>query len=187
MSTHGGVAGKHAKLLEQALALKNVDTWAGSATKGGQDDIARAYQTMMETLGGSLDFGSDTGSPAVLDSVRRYMEGRSADTTRFNTAIQGQALQQKNAIMLNQIAPTLDETGALVESLRMLDQEKAALRRAQYINLGISGAGLGLQVLGLGLGGGGSAPTAIPAARPPSGGGGPQVDPYYNYEYWNTA
>lgn len=141
MALRGGVGGKKAKFYEQALAIKGVNDWEQSATAGGEDDIARAYQTMLENLGGNLGASADAGSPAVLDTIRRYVEGRASDTRRFGTAIKGQAADKRNAILLGQIAPTLDETGTLVESLRMLNQEQAALRRAQYQNLALSGAG----------------------------------------------
>lgn len=149
LSAKGGVAGKRAKYYTQLLAMNNVEEWGKEAAAGGQDDIARAYQTLTEQFAGSLGANVDMGSPAVLDAVRRYVEGRSADTARYTHEIKGQTMAAKNAILLGQIAPTLDETGALVEALKMLKQEEAGLRRAQYINLGMNAAGLALGAGGL--------------------------------------
>jgi hypothetical protein len=141
LASRGGVGGKKAKYLTQLLALKNTETAAGVAKTSGTDDVARAYQTMGEQFTGVLGTGVDVNSPALLDAVRRYTEGRSSDTQRLLTNLTGQEMAQKNAILLQQIAPTLDETGALIESLKMLKEEQDALRGAQMGSL--IGGGIG--------------------------------------------
>jgi hypothetical protein len=127
----GAQGGKRAQFLAQSVALKNVGSAAEVARTTGTDDVARAYQTMAESFAGTLGVDADMSSPALLDAVRRYTEGRSSDTQRLLTGLKGQETAQTNAILLGQIAPTLDETGALVEALKMLKQEESALADAQ--------------------------------------------------------
>jgi hypothetical protein len=150
LAAQGGVQGKKAKLYTQLIALQNTGEAAKIAATTGTDQVAKAYQTNTEAFTGALGPGVDVNSPALLDAIRRYTEGRSSDTQSLLTNLKGQEFAQKNAILLNQIAPTLDETGALVESLKMLKQEQNSLRNAQYTQLGMSAAGMGLKAFGVG-------------------------------------
>lgn len=171
MAQKGGVMGKRAKLFGQNLAMKEIDTWEQAATSAGTDDISRAYQNMTNEFVGALGPGVDVSSPAVLDAIRRYTEGRGSDTARYAHGVSGQAAQARSNALLG-IATTLDETGTLVESLKMLKDEQDALRRAQYMNLGLSAVGLGttaaLMGSGAGAGTAGAGSTAVPI-NPASG------------------
>lgn len=151
MAQKGGVMGKRAKMLTQGMEIKNLE----GVAKGGEDDIARAYENMTNQFTASLGPGVDVGSPAVLDAVRRYMEGRSSDTMRWSHTIAG----EKNNI-LSGIASTLDETGSLVDSLKMLKDEQDMYRRSLYMNLGMGAAGLGVAGAGALSGGSAGATTA---------------------------
>ena len=136
-SRRGGKGGRTAAFYQQQISMKEVDTQAGKVTARGSDDIARAYQNMGQQLTGMLGADVDVSSPAVLDTARRYIEGRSTDTARYAGTVETQAINAKNAIRLGQIAPTLVETGDLISALKMLDQEQESLRRAQMLNAGV--------------------------------------------------
>lgn len=131
ISRRGALGGKRAKGMVEAIELGNVDENEALVASRGQDDIARAYQTMSESLAGTLGVDMDTASPAVLDAVRRYTEGRSSDTTRYLSQVKESANLQRNQILAGQVAQTFDETGMLVESLRMLEEEQSLLNKAQ--------------------------------------------------------
>lgn len=149
MSERGGVLGKRSKFLTQTLNLKEIDKQEDLAKSRGSEDIARAYQNLSEGFATSLSGDVDMGSPAVLDAVSRYMEGRSTDTTRYLGDITARASEARMGV-LGGLATTLDETGALVDALKMLKEEQDALRKAQYMQLGTSVLGMGVQSLGFG-------------------------------------
>lgn len=137
LSQRGGTSARAAAGYVQQIEMKNLDTQAATASRIGSDDIARAYQNMGQQFTGMLGADVDVGSPAVLDTARRYVEGRSSDTARYLSNIEGQRQSGRNAILAGQVAPTLIGTGELIEAFKMLDQEQEALRRAQYLNAGV--------------------------------------------------
>ena len=149
MAEKGGVHAKRSKMLQQNLQYAEIDKQEGLAKSRGEEDIARAYQNLSEGFTAALPSDVDTSSPAVLDAVRRYMEGRSTDTSRYLGDIEAQSSERRLGVMQG-LATTLDETGALVDALKMLKDEQGALRKAQYMNLGMGALGLGVQSLGFG-------------------------------------
>lgn len=150
----GAVGGKRAQYLSQLMQLGLVNENEELVTSRGQDDVARAYQSMSEGFAGTLGADVEAGSPAVLDAVRRYVEGRSSDTTRFLSGVKETANLQRQAIIAGQIGPTLDATGQLIESLKMLEEEEDLLAQAQKGQLlGMAGYALGGPEMSAALGG----------------------------------
>lgn len=165
----GALGGKRSKLRTQAIAGKEIEREGDLASSRGEEDIARAYQNMQETFTAGLGTDASLDSPALFAAIARYQEGRASDTTRYLGEIKRRTSDRQIANM-QEIATTLDETGALVESLKMLDDEKRAYRRAFYVNTAFGAVNSAANLISSLSGGGGTQATQVgaptPVARP---------------------
>ena len=130
ISSRGAVGGKKAERIELNRGMDEINAWEPAAIARGEDDIASAYQNLSEQFAGSLDIGAGQDSPATLDAVRRYIEGRSTSTARYAGDIRMAAGQQRIQ-GFDKIALQMAETGSLVEALKMMEEEEDMLAAAQ--------------------------------------------------------
>lgn len=161
----GALGGKRSKLRQTAIAGKEIEREGDLAKSRGEEDIARAYANMQETFTSGLGTDAGLDSPAMLAAIARYQEGRASDTTRYLGEIERRTSDRQIANM-NQIASVLDETGALIESLKMLDDEKRAYRRAFYVNTALAGINTTANVISSLSGGGGGDTPQVQSAAP---------------------
>ena len=133
----GARGGKEASRLQtirdRNSNLAEVDTWGDYARTSGIDDIGGQYDSLRQNLQASLA-GMDPNSPAVQSIMAGMVEKRGEDTSRYLDEVgqrQSQARIGINTASGMQLSSVLDETGALVESLKMLREQKSQLADAQ--------------------------------------------------------
>lgn len=165
----GALGGKRSKMRQLAIRSKEFEREGDLAKSRGEEDIARAYQNMQETFTAGLGTDASLDSPALFAAIARYQEGRASDTTRYLGEIERRT-SDRQAANMGEIAAALDETGALVESLKMLDDEKRAYRRAFYVNTAFATVNSAANLISSLSGGGGTQATQVgaptPVARP---------------------
>ena len=134
----GAIGGKRAKMLNQQITredeLGEIDKWGAAATTTGMDMVGGQYGAAAQNLQAVLGPDVDMSSPAVASILAGMLEGRQTATGDYLNQLGMQKAQARQQVMGGYgalIGNTLDETGALMEALKQLDEQEDDLASAQ--------------------------------------------------------